>query len=482
VKNGRRIAGNLVSLFSGEAVSSALAFVITILLARRLSDEGFGRLAFVQAIMVYLLLAVDLGLSTFGTREIARQPEHLHEIAGQILTMRLLMAGLVAVPLAIGIIFWPMAPAMRWLYWGSLLGLFTQALNPEFIFQGLERMSGVAAWRVLVHFFYLLLIFLLVLGLEELWIVTLLRTIAEAVTLFVLVLWVKQRYGFQFYLKWLPDSWKKFLRESLVMAASVVVIKIYYTFDTFMLGLMDRPEAVGWYQASYKVVLLFIGLAGMVQMAFGPAFARSSKSESLDSTVKLFATAQYIIAIMATSFLVCLNQELIQILFGAGYSESIKCLAILAYSMFFVFIGTIFMAPLLFVGKHKEYLLIVSSGAIVNVVLNLVLIPKFSIDGAAIATTISNISMMLLALKEYHAFSSRKGAISYTVKWVMVFLFFNIVFVRLWGGGIIPFTLTLAFTLVTYALFNLAYIKRFSGELISIFQSLSESRFSIKRK
>ena len=432
--------------------------------------------------MVYLLLAVDLGLSTFGTREIARQPEHLHEIAGQILTLRLLMAGFVAVPLALGIIFWPMAPAMRWLYWGSLLGLFTQALNPEFIFQGLERMSGVAAWRVLVHFFYLVLIFLLVPGLEELWIVTLLRTIAEAVTLFVLVLWVKQRYGFRFYLRWLPDSCRKFLRESLVMAASVVVIKIYYTFDTFMLGLMDRPEAVGWYQASYKVVLLFIGLAGMVQMAFGPAFARSSKSESLDSTVKLFATALYIIAIVATSFLVCLNQELIQMLFGAGYSESIKCLAILAYSMFFVFIGTIFMAPLLFVGKHKEYLLIVSSGAIVNIVLNLVLIPKFGIDGAAIATTISNISMMLLAMKEYHAFSLSKGTIIYAVKWMIIFLFFNIVSVRLWEGGIIPFTLTLALTLVTYALFNSAYIKRFSGELISIFQSLSESRFSTKRK
>ena len=115
MKNTRRVAGNLVSLFSGEAVSSILAFVITILLARRLTDEGFGRLAFVQSIMVYLALVMDMGLGTFGAREIARRPESLAEYSSAIFSLRLLLGAAVALPFAVIVAVWPMPAEMRWL-------------------------------------------------------------------------------------------------------------------------------------------------------------------------------------------------------------------------------------------------------------------------------------------------------------------------------------------------------------------------------
>jgi len=48
----------------------------------------------------------------------------------------------------------------------------------------------------------------------------------------------------------------------------------YFTFDTLMLGLMDSPQTVGWYNAAYKIVLQFVGLILVVQFVFGPVLAR----------------------------------------------------------------------------------------------------------------------------------------------------------------------------------------------------------------
>jgi O-antigen/teichoic acid export membrane protein len=475
VNNVKRVAGNLFSLFSGEAVSSALAFVITILLARRLSDEGFGRLAFVQSIMVYLVLVVDLGLSTFGTREIARKPEKIEEISTNIFSLRLTTAGLMAIFLAMSLLFWPMATEMRWLYFGVLLGLFTQALNPEFLFQGSERMLGVSAWRVLVHLFYLILVFILVVERKQLWVVTIVRTAAEGLTIIILSLLIYRHYNFRFCYQVNFKLWKRYLKESLIMAASVVVIKLYYTFDTFMLGIMDRPETVGWYQAGYKVVLLFIGLAGMVQMAFGPIFART-KSESLEVNVKLFATMLYLIAILSTSFLVFLNHKIIYLLFGIAYSESSSCLALLAYSMFFVFIGTIFMAPLLFIGRHKQYLKIVCIGAIINIILNLVLIPIYSYNGAAFATIISNFAMVLVAIKEYYLATLQRESIIYITKWVVVYIILSLLSLWYWGEGFISMIFSIALTLGLYTIFNTGYLGKIIDGLKTMFNNLLDDK------
>jgi O-antigen/teichoic acid export membrane protein len=402
VSSVRRVAGNLFSLFSGEAISSALAFVITILLARRLSDEGFGRLALVQSVMVYLTLFMDMGLGTFGAREIARYPDRLGAYAGSIFSLRLLLSLIVAVPFAAAVAFWPMPAEMRWLCWGSALGLFTQALNPEFAFQGSERMSGIAAWRVLVHAFYLLLIFVLVAGRGQLWAVPFLRFAAEAFTLLLLGTWLFRSRGQVPAFTWQPGIWRGYLRESLVMAASVVVIKLYYTFDTIMLGIMDKPEAVGWYQAAYKVVLLFNGATVLVQVAFAPYFARFWQDPGqMVKVMTRYAIILVYLGSIASLPLILLHEELIGMIYGTGYAGAANILSLLSISLYGVFLYSIFLGPLLYSGRQKKYLLFLSIAAGLNILFNLLLIPAFSLIGAATAVILSSICLLVIVAVDY---------------------------------------------------------------------------------
>ena len=81
--------------------------------------------------------------------------------------------------------------------------------------------------------------------------------------------------------------------------------------------------------------------------------------------------------------------------------------------------------------------------------------------------------MMFLAMRQFYLFAQRKTTIIYTVKWVLVFLLINFTILRFFGAGIGPFAATFMLTLGFYIIFNLEYVRKFTGEMISIVASLS---------
>jgi len=108
------------------------------------------------------------------------------------------------------------------------------------------------------------------------------------------------------------------------------------------------------------------------------------------------------------------------------------------------------MAPLLFIGRQKDYLAIVMSGAILNIILNLLLIPKYSYNGAAVATIVSNFGMMLLSMRQYYSITVQFHTISYVSKWIIVFLLINLLIYWLLGSGVGPLAAALLLTFGIY--------------------------------
>jgi O-antigen/teichoic acid export membrane protein len=148
---------------------------------------------------------------------------------------------------------------------------------------------------------------------------------------------------------------------------------------------------VGWYNAAYKVIMLFVGIAGLLQMAFAPFFASQKDNPELFkkgmagfSMILIFLSA----LICGTLFLG--SHDLVKFLYGNDYLPSIPIIRFLSIALFFIYLDTIFLAPLLFTGFQKYYLLSVLIGAVSNIILNLILIPIWSYTGAAIAAIISN--------------------------------------------------------------------------------------------
>jgi len=157
--------------------------------------------------------------------------------------------------------------------------------------------------------------------------------------------------------------------------------------------LLDRPAAVGWYQAAYKVVLFFIGLASLIQTAFAPVFAR--ESDTLGRPIYAFSALLLFLGSLCTCSLRLVSRPLVRLFYGTAYTPAGPALVLLSLSCLAVFCCTVFLAPLLFGGRQKHYLAAIVLGALVNIVLNLALIPVWSYKGAAVATICSNLTMLL---------------------------------------------------------------------------------------
>ena len=126
-----------------RTVSLALGVILLALLGRRLGTSGFGTLQLALAVMAYPLVLVDLGLTTFGLRAIAKGNVAPDLVQG-VVAARLILAAAALIALGAAVIFLPLNPLTRTLVVVLGLGLPASALNARWVLQGERRFGRVA--------------------------------------------------------------------------------------------------------------------------------------------------------------------------------------------------------------------------------------------------------------------------------------------------------------------------------------------------
>jgi len=475
MSGSKRIAGNLLYLLLGGVIASVLEFLTEVTLARRLTDQGFGHWSYVQSVIIYLLLIMDMGLAVYGAREIARYKDKAAEFIANIVAIKTLLAIVILSIFSAVILLLDMPSEMKILYIGGALLLIPQALNPEFIYQGYERMAGIALWRISNFLFYFILVFFLTRDRSSLWAVPYYKAGAGIISVVILWLIVKKVITLPRFSDLNVKVWPGYIRIAVIMAFSFVIINVYHTFDTLMLGVFTTPETVGWYNAAYKVILQFVGLAIILQVVFGPVFSRQrDKSAELAETFYYFCVLLMIIAGIVCGLVFLMGEDIILLLFGQTYANAIGILRLLSISLLFVFIQFIFTSPLLYCGFEKVYLVSMFAGAAVNVTLNFIFIPLFGYIGAAVATIFSNV---VIGLAGYSFLKTRLDIPPEVFKTILNIALFTTVAVAGLSVFAHSYTAGLIFIIV-YSIFIMILYGRLIWELMTqLFRKISDYSF-----
>jgi len=135
----KQIARNFSWLLAGNTASGLLNFFVIVYIARVLGATAFGLVQFAQAFLLYLVIIVDAGLSTYGTREIAREPSQAGQVSSNILLLRLLIAFLTFALSLLVCLFLPIPGTLRLLLIVTFLLVFYRAMSLDWVFQGLEK-------------------------------------------------------------------------------------------------------------------------------------------------------------------------------------------------------------------------------------------------------------------------------------------------------------------------------------------------------
>ncbi|MCD6074042.1 MAG: polysaccharide biosynthesis protein, partial [Rhodospirillales bacterium] len=194
------------------------------------------------------------------------------------------------------------------------------------------------------------------------------------------------------------SEWRRILREAAPLAITVVVVNIYLYIDIVMLGFLRPGAEVGHYVASTRVLTIGLVVATILRTAILPVLSRlqSSPIERHDvgsHHARLVATAGGLAA--ASGFV--LAPEILEIIFGAEFREAATALRILMICLLFMNAVEVLHTQLIAWRLQTQQMWIMIAGAIFNIVLNLVLIPRYGMEGAAIATLASTILILCLA-------------------------------------------------------------------------------------
>lgn len=384
---------NIFSLASAEVATKALAFLLVITIARYLQDTEFGKYSFVFAFTSFFAIISDLGLSTLTIRDVARNKELTGKYLGNISIFKLILSiiGFVILVIIINSLNYSSDVILATYIIGAyvIIDSFNRFLMS--FFRAFEKMQ----YETLVRVIEKSMIFLLAIymihqkeGLIEIVIVFLISGILNFILIWAIVIKKFSKPQFRIDFSFL----KNLFLEALPFGLNSIFVIIYFRIDVVMLSIMTEDSVVGWYNAAYNIV---DGLCALfITTIVGVSYPLMSRYyiESMDALKRLFLQLFQILLILGLLIsisMTVLAPKMIPILYGDSYINSIKVFQILIWSFFIICVSMISSTVLYSINKQKLVTIGTGLGALSNITLNYILIPKYSLYGAAYATLIT---------------------------------------------------------------------------------------------
>jgi O-antigen/teichoic acid export membrane protein len=278
------------------------------------------------------------------------------------------------------------------------LALAVSGLLIDWVFMGLQRMQYIGVARVLQYLTYPLLLVLWVREPADVLRVPVASTLAALVAVLCLAA-VFARQHPQFRLRPRLQAWPGWLRLTLPLAVSVLVIQLTLNAPILMLGWMRGEEATGYYAGAFRVTQILQELGALFLLAFNPVVAQRWREAPetvgplLERVLKMLVAMTAPIAM--SSLLV--GPQLLTLVLGAQFQASALPFQIIVWTTVIAAVNGVYaQLALLMNGKQREYLAVMGLGAALSLVLNLALIPRLSYVGVALAWVLAELGITLL--------------------------------------------------------------------------------------
>jgi len=400
MNTAKTVGKNILVLFISQIVSMGIGFFYLIFSARYLGPELFGLLTFALAFTGIFGLLLDLGLNNLAIREVARDKALANAYLSNITFIKVVMAvitfGLTAVVAYSSGYAGEKLAVIYLLTLSTIFVAFTASFYA--IFQSFERMEYQSVGAILSGLLLLTGAVILiarsagVVAFAAIYLIS--NTLVLGYTFFI----SKGKFHL-FKVEVDLDFWRPTIRQALPFGLSGFFTTIYFWIDSLLLSLIQGNQAVGWYNAGYRLVFSLLFIPTIFSAAVFPAMSRFhvSSRDSLKLMWKKFIRFMLILGIPIAVGTTLLAGRVVPLIFGEGYAPSIAVVQLLIWSLVFIFVNAAFVR--LFESTNKQIVVTKITGliVIVNVAINLVLIPKFSYVGASVAILITEaIALVIL--------------------------------------------------------------------------------------
>lgn len=384
-----------------QVITSVLAFVWTLFTARYLGVNDYGIFGATLSLASLFGTVCDVGTMYFAVREISvdlsREQKYLDAcvslrfILGAIyfalVLLSLMAAGWNSYMIVICLIF-----AVH-----QFVGSFKSLLVISF--QAHEEMKYQAIMYIISNVMTFVFIVAVIFGDYGLFGLSLAYVLGNFIGL-VYVLWVlKKKFVFpRISLEF--NLYKILLLGGLPFALNAIFSAIYYSIDIFMLTQMSNTYYVGLYNSAYKLVDIFGVFYAVYTATIFPVMSKLFKDDKNILNLTLSKSIKYLSAVTIPLSVATLiyATDMIVFCFGSKFSEAGSVLAMLVWSVCFLFMNGATVTALNASNKERSVTVMYILTSMFNVIFNLVLIPKYNVYGAAFTTILSDIFLLILSI------------------------------------------------------------------------------------
>jgi len=465
------IAKNTFWLVTGETISRFARAIVIIYAFRVLGAAGYGAFSFAMAISNFAAIFGDLGVTSIIGREVSKDRNSKSHYFSNALALKTILLGfniciilfiipsLVKIPETL-----PLLPLIAMLLIFDTLRDFCMVF-----FRALEHMEWDALVKIIMN---------LVIGaLGFYWLKTIGTTIALThayiigtaigLGLAVVAMLIYSR-------DWLAPIDRRVITNIAVLSWPIGLLGIAGAFsintDMIMLGWMASPVAVGLYAAAQRPILLLYVLPNLLASAMFPVMARLANVDNarLGRLAEQGSRITFLMALPLTVGGIILAPQLMPAIFGATSIGAVTSFQILLLTFLIVFPFAMINNTILAHNKQSYFVRFFLLGAATNIIFNLLLIPRFGIAGASVATVLSQLvanALTLRAVKKLSTFSITRGLSRIllatgtmgAISWIL-------------SRSGVPVLLTLGVSAIAYLLFLIALREPLLRDMRQIFR------------
>lgn len=368
--------------------------------SRVLFPENMGKVSFATSFVFYFTSLAQLGIPTYGIRicaELRDDKQKLTRTVHELLIIQVIMTVISYALLFIIIFNVPSLEIERRLYMVVGIKILFEAIGMEWLYKGLEQYSYITKRSLLCKFISLILIFLFIRNKNDYIIYGFLLIFADTASNILNIFNVHKFIQ----IKWLGHySLKKHLKSIIIFFSMVCATTIYTHLDTVMLGFMTNDANVGYYNVAIKIKTVLVSFITALGVVLLPRLSYYVKTNQISEFKKLTQRAMHFILLFSIPLMVyfiIFSKTAVHFLAGVQYDGAILPLQVLMPTLLIIGITNILGIQVLVpLGREKIVLYSQIAGAITDILLNYILIPKYAVLGAALGTLFAELAVLIV--------------------------------------------------------------------------------------
>ncbi|MDY0385782.1 MAG: flippase [Methanolobus sp.] len=393
----RSVAKNTFFVAFSNITAKIIAFIIAIYLAKYLGVEDFGKYNFIITYLLLFGFIAGFGLDSVVIRDISKKPDEAQQIMSNATVIRILTS-LMAMLLAIITIRALKYPADTIFYIQLISAiLLVQGLSYLFesLFQAKMKMEYAALSIIVPKIVFIISLYWIIknnFGLTQILLAYLFSEFTRT-----LISFIYSKKILKYRLQIDRVTFKDLFHKSLPFVIGYGLLILYNRFDILMLSIMQDDFAVGYYAAAYKLTESVLFIPGALAATLMPVMARHFDINKEKLNYMYLVGVKYILMLILPVSIggVVLGNEIIYMIYKEEFANSTLVFKILTFTIIFNSLISIQTALLVATNKQRLNNISISACAIINIILNLILIPQYSYIGAGIATLISVVGLYL---------------------------------------------------------------------------------------